>query len=91
MRFLLGLLFLAATASRPALAQTTPSKTVAPGVPINSSNPTAPVSNDGTSGPGQPGTTPPVATPPGTVYSAPATKRMAPRKHPAKAAKMARP
>ena len=78
MRHLLGLALLATAFSRPALAQTTPSTTtpsttVTPGTPINPSNTTAPVIGNGTIVPGQPGTPPPVETPPGTVYSAPST------------------
>ena len=75
MHLLFGLALVAAATSRSALAQTTPSTTVAPGVPINANNPTAPVMNSGTIVPGQAVATPPVATPSGAVYSAPSTKK----------------
>lgn len=79
-RHVLGLLALAAFA-HPALAQTTP------GAPINANNPTAPVLNSGTVVPGQPAATPPLVTPPGTVYSAPSTKKTAARKRTTKTTK----
>ena len=82
MHHLLGLALLSATLGHPALAQTKPrATTVTPGTPINPSNPAAPAVGTGTTAPGQPGTPPPVATPPGTVYP-PATTEAA--KKPAK-------
>ncbi|MGI4820295.1 MAG: hypothetical protein ACRYFV_03695 [Janthinobacterium lividum] len=84
-RHLVGLALLSTLCSGPVLAQTTtPSTTTAPGVPIDPSNTTiTPAVGTGTVVPGQPGTTPPVVTPAGTVYP-PATtapsKKMQARK-----------
>ena len=76
MHLLLGLALVSAALSRPALAQTKPAtSTVTPGTPINPSNPSAPAVGTGTTAPGQPGTPPPVATPPGTVYPPATTER----------------